>query len=145
AFPHPVCNHRNLLVRQSSFIHEFAMAVRGMPRRHVSGRCNGGDESTAFLNILIRCQRKRRSFSGAVTCHAIRVNNRRNMFAECNCLRGESLRHREQESNRTKQSAHDYLPFRRISAGSMKQPTACVWGFITGFPAKTASSASRKS
>ena len=79
----PIGNGRDLLVRQTAFIGELAVIVRGVPGRHITGFRDGRDQGAALLDVFIGNQRERSSLTRAMARHAVVVHDGSDVFAEC--------------------------------------------------------------
>ena len=149
----PLGEGRDLLVGQPALVAELREAVgaRRVPRRHVAARDHVDDRLAVLADLVERNERKRRGLSRPMAHGAVRVDDRRDVVGKrrrgrCDGSRalgsggdaaepgGRDDRHERQRGPRV------HLMFR-----SMKQPMALVTAVVTGRPASTASSASRRS
>ena len=151
ALRHPRRDGLDLRVGQTALVGELPVAVGRMPRRHVARAGDFRDQLAPLPGVLVRDERKRRRFSRPVARDTVRVKNWRDALAERHRgspgpqrLSAEEDRRREDGYEKNgPYTRHNH--FLRLGEETMKQPMEAVSDAATGLPARTASSASRKS
>src|SRR5438552_9968386 len=77
----PVGDARDLLVRQTALVSELAVAMSGVPGRHVAGFRNRDDQRAALLDVFIRDERERSCLAWTMARHAIVIHDGSDVFA----------------------------------------------------------------
>src|SRR6185436_2292787 len=73
----------DLFLRETTFVRELAVLRVGKPGRHYALNYCFADRSGPWPRVFVGEQWHRGHFTGAMTGRAVAVQNRRNVFREC--------------------------------------------------------------
>ncbi len=78
----PVADRRNLGVGQAALVREVAVAVRGVPRRHVARLGDLRHQLALLFRVLVGDERERCGLPGPMACDAVVIQDRGDGLAE---------------------------------------------------------------
>ncbi len=129
---HPFLDQCDVAVAQPPVVSERIRCDLGLPRRHIPGLRNRGDNFSLLRHVLIRQERKRSRFTRTVTGSAVLVNNRGYLLVESDRLGSAQSRSRTRKQSdsrgcqKTKASAPRML--RGVLTSRTGSPPAVVSG-----------------
>ncbi len=139
ALLHPFADERNLALFEPALVLECIRPGFGLPGRHESRGGHRGDGFTAFGNILIGKQRKRRCLTGAMARRAVVIDNGRDLLVERDGLgregRTRNRKQGDQPHRRRQRSSAPQVPGRlqrnvRFSQNTNASPPRILRGML---------------